>query len=48
MEENKEMKIKEKRKEIIQFLIDEKITAHDWEWMIVKYVNQKYEESTLQ
>ena len=39
---NKEEKLKEKRKEIIQFLKEEKITVHDWEWMIVKYINQKY------
>ncbi len=45
---NKEEKLKEKRKEIIQFLKEEKITVHDWEWMIVKYINQKYEECTLQ
>jgi len=45
---NKEEKLKEKRKEIMQFLKDEKITAHDWEWMIVKYINQQYEKCTLQ
>lgn len=45
---DKEKKLKEKRKEIIQFLKDEKITAYDWEWMIVKYINQQYQESTLQ
>lgn len=45
---SREEKLKEKRKEIIQFLKDEKITAHDWDWMIVKYINQKYEKSTLQ
>ncbi len=44
----KEEKIKEKRKEIVQFLKDEKITVHDWNWMIVGYINQKYGECTLQ
>lgn len=44
----KEEKLKEKREELIQFLKEEKITAHDWEWRIVKYVNQEYENSTLQ
>ena len=45
---NKEEKLKEKRKEIIQFLKDEKITAHEWDWMIVRYINREYEECTLQ
>lgn len=42
----KEEIIKEKRKEIIQFLKDEKITANEWDW-IKKYIDQQYGSSTL-
>ena len=45
---DKEEKLKEKREEIIKFLKEEKITVQDWDWMIVKYINQKYEGCTLQ
>lgn len=44
----KEKKIKEKRKEIIEFLRKEKITAYEWELFIENYINQKYEQCTLQ
>ena len=44
---NKEEKIKEKRKEILEFLKEEKITAYEWELLIEKYINQKYEQCTL-
>ena len=44
----KEKKIKEKRKEIIEFLRKEKITAYEWESLIENYINQKYEQCTLQ
>ncbi len=44
----KEKKIKEKREEILQFLKEEKITASDWKDRIVNFINQKYEQCTLQ
>lgn len=44
---SKEEKIKEKRKEIIQFLKDEKITCFEWNLFLKGYIDQKYEESTL-
>lgn len=44
----KEKKIKEKRKEIIEFLRKEKITAYEWELLIENYINQIYEQCTLQ
>lgn len=44
----KEKKIKEKRKEIVEFLKKEKITAYEWELLIENYINQKYEQCTLQ
>ncbi len=47
MNKNKEEKVKEKRKEIIQFLKDERITYFEWNLFIKRYINQKYEESTL-
>lgn len=47
MEESRTNKIKEERKEIIEFLKKEKITAYEWELLIEKYINQKYKESTL-
>ena len=44
---DKEEKIKEKRKEIVEFIKKKKITAYEWELLIEKYINQKYKESTL-
>lgn len=44
---SREEKLKEKRKEILEFLKKEKITAYEWELLIEKYINQKYKESTL-
>lgn len=47
MEKSRTDEIKEKRKEIVKFLKEEKITAYEWELLIEKYINQKYKESTL-
>ena len=44
----KKKKKKEKRKEIVEFLKKEKITAYEWELLIENYINQKYEQCTLQ
>lgn len=45
---DKEQKIMEKRKELENFLREEKITMNDWEMLIKGYIEQKYNESTLQ
>ena len=44
---SREEKLKEKRKEILEFLKKEKITAYEWELLIEKYKNKKYKESIL-
>lgn len=43
----REIKIKEKRKEIIRWLEEEKITYKEWEF-IKTYIDEEYRNSTLQ
>lgn len=43
----KEKKIKEKRKEFIEWLEKEKITYREWEF-IKEYIDEEYRNSTLQ
>lgn len=45
---SREEKIKEIRKELFEKLKEEKITASEWKDRMVNYINQRYEESTLQ
>ena len=44
---SREEKLKEKRKEILEFLKKEKITAYEWELLIEKYINKKYKKSKV-
>ena len=44
----KDENIKEIRKDLLEQLKEEKITLSEWQDRIVNYINQKYEECTLQ
>ena len=45
---SKDEKIKEIRKELLEQLKEEQITLSEWQDRIVNYINQRYEECTLQ
>ena len=47
MEKNRTDKIKEKRKEFMKWLVEEKITYSEWDF-IKAYIDEKYRNSTLQ
>lgn len=45
---SKDEKIKEIRKEFLEKLKQEKITASEWKDRFVSYINREYEKCTLQ